>query len=382
MGKLNINCPHFSVCSGCVFNINVDQPEILTDTRTFFDSVGVNKIDFHFGSPIGWRTRAKVAVRGSVQNPVIGLFKKGSHQVVSIPHCSVHHPAINQAILEVQDWITSCRISPYDEDLSTGLLRYLQLTVDRKTSKVQLVLVINGSFSLQHEVLTEDLWKRRSDLWHSIWINENTQRSNTIFGSSWKLLFGERWLVETIHKKPLCLHPASFVQANLEMFERLLNHIADRILPNQDVLDFYAGTGVIGISLSDRCRSIICVEANALAKECFEETLKYLEPRLAERLSFVTAPSESCLHLLKERSVQTVIVDPPRKGLEISLLKALSTTKRIHELVYVSCGWTSFKRDCKLLLADGWLLREAEIFLFFPGSSHLEILAFFERKDG
>jgi tRNA/tmRNA/rRNA uracil-C5-methylase (TrmA/RlmC/RlmD family) len=123
------------------------------------------------------------------------------------------------------------------------------------------------------------------------------------------------------------------------------------------------------------------VETNQVAELCFKETLRRLEPQLAQRLSFVGGASESCLHLLKEKSVETVIVDPPRKGLDLSLLKALGEAENICNLIYVSCGWGSFQRDCMLLLSDGWQLKEAEAFLFFPGSNHLEILAFFERKE-
>lgn len=198
MGKLNIHCPHFSVCSGCIFDKDIDQPEILNRARIFFAGFGVKIFLLHCGDPIGWRTRAKVAVRGTVEKPIIGLFKKGSHQAANIPHCRVHHPAINQAISEVKDWITEHGIRPYDETTFQGMLRYIQLTVERKTSKVQLVLVFNETVSQNHTEMVEFLWKRRPELWHSIWVNENTRKDNVIFGPIWQLLFGERWLVETV----------------------------------------------------------------------------------------------------------------------------------------------------------------------------------------
>ena len=46
----------------------------------------------------GWRCRAKLAVRGRPGKPLVGLFKRGSHDVVDIvPGCRIHHPRINQA---------------------------------------------------------------------------------------------------------------------------------------------------------------------------------------------------------------------------------------------------------------------------------------------
>lgn len=35
----------------------------------------------------GWRCRAKLAVRGSASDPLIGLYEEGTHNVVDIPDC-------------------------------------------------------------------------------------------------------------------------------------------------------------------------------------------------------------------------------------------------------------------------------------------------------
>ena len=40
-----------------------------------------------FGMQYGWRCRAKLAVRGSSVNPLIGLYEEGTHNVVDIPQC-------------------------------------------------------------------------------------------------------------------------------------------------------------------------------------------------------------------------------------------------------------------------------------------------------
>jgi tRNA/tmRNA/rRNA uracil-C5-methylase (TrmA/RlmC/RlmD family) len=78
----------------------------------------------------------------------------------------------------------------------------------------------------------------------------------------------------------------------------------------------------------------------------------------------------------KKRDVNGV-VDP----------SSLSTTPpppdRLRTLIYVSCGFASFERDCDALVRSGqWALRHAEGFNFFPGSDALETLAVFERVGG
>lgn len=39
------------------------------------------------GLQYGWRCRAKLAVRGSSMDPLIGLYEEGTHNIVDIPEC-------------------------------------------------------------------------------------------------------------------------------------------------------------------------------------------------------------------------------------------------------------------------------------------------------
>ena len=56
---------------------------------------------------------------------------------------------------------------------------------------------------------------------------------------------------------------------------------------------------------------------------------------------------------------------------------------RLRTLIYVSCGFASFERDCDALVRSGqWALRHAEGFNFFPGSDALETLAVFRKRGG
>lgn len=50
-------------------------------------------------------------------------------------------------------------------------------------------------------------------------------------------------------------------------------------------------------------------------------------------------------------------------------------------LIYISCGWESFKEDCKSLLSSrAWELEKAHGFNFFPGTDSIEVLAVFKRR--
>lgn len=378
--NLPFHCPHLNQPAGCCLDMHANPLLLFGEAKSFFESHGIT-LSLQEGNPMGWRCRAKLAVRGTAQYPLIGLFAKGSHQVIDMPQCCMHHPAINQAAEAVRQWIRDQAIAPYDESAGTGTLRYLQLAVDRATNRIQLTLVLNQDANAKTLLLPlKALWEQHHGLWHSLWLNFNTRRDNVIFSGSWQLLYGEEWLWDSFCGRRVCFHPASFAQANPEMFERLLQEIQLKVPSGAHCVEFYAGVGVIGLTLVDQCQSISCIEIVPLAQQCFQEALHLLTPEQQGKLSYVCGPSSSALSRL-QAPANVVIVDPPRKGLEAALLKALCVQPNIHTLVYVSCGWPSFVSDSQQLLAAGWRITSASAYLFFPGTNHLETLAVFQRGE-
>ena len=65
-----------------------------------------------------------------------------------------------------------------------------------------------------------------------------------------------------------------------------------------------------------------------------------------------------------------------------STVKFPAPPARLSRLVYLSCGFAAFQRDCDALVKSGeWRLTHAEGFNFFPGSDHVETLAVFDREE-
>jgi tRNA/tmRNA/rRNA uracil-C5-methylase (TrmA/RlmC/RlmD family) len=329
-------------------------------------------VPLHAAAILGWRTRAKLAVRGKSTHPQIGLFHRGSHDVVDIPDCPLHHPAINHALSILKQKMIQEKIEPYCEKNHRGLLRYIQLVVERKTNKVQLVLVLNATTvdpKIKHFF--------KHEFWHSIWVNLHTKPNNAIFSEKWQILEGEPYLFETLCGIEFCFHPASFSQAHLPLFEQMLICMKKEVLPNKRVVEFYAGVGCIGLSLLEKSQSLVCSEINPFAQECFEKTVAKLPQHLQEKASFRTGSTEQCIDLLEEAEV--VIVDPPRKGLDRQFRERLKNSPSVQQILYVSCGFSGFQRDCLDLIESGWQLEKAAGYLLFPGSDHIEMMASFKK---
>lgn len=366
-------------CAGCSENPSQKPPPIWDEVLSFFSSF--EQPQLHHGFPYHWRHRAKVAVRGVCGDPLIGLFKRSSHEVLPIPSCIVHHPRLNLAFEKFRQLMIKHSLHPYQETTGKGEVRYLQGVVQRSSGRVQLAIVLNispqGKQALCWESLVKKLGEEHPDMWHSLWLNFNDKATNTIFGSPWSLAWGEAELWENFGETAVCYGPSSFGQANLPLFEKMLMRIREILPDRAQVAEFYAGVGAIGLFLAPKCQSVRCSEINPFAEEYFNRSCSRLSPEIASRLSFITASTNQALTLLNDAS--SLIVDPPRKGLDPSLFSALKKTESVKQLIYISCGWESFKKDFQQLLADGWTLHTIDAYHFFPGTNHVELLANFIR---
>lgn len=342
--KFELDCQHFERCSGCTLANHLDEPPILGNARRFFGNQGIDSFRLITGDVWDWRCRAKLAVRGTPEDPQIGLFEEGSHRVVDIPSCKAHHPALNSTAQLVREAVKHLGIQPYDEDRGTGSLRYIQMVLTTHNTalpseqryaqgKVQLSLVWNARDEKSIEAnmlvpLAEEIWKRSKSQYgsvvHSIWANFQTTRTNVIFGGRWRCLLGEQVMWHLVGSVDVAFTPGSFGQANYKAFEVLLSRLHRGVPRGSSVTELYAGTGVIGLTLaqSRNCRRVRCIEVNKACMSPFEQSLHRLPSNVASRVSWHCADAATTPIKWLEGS-DVVVVDPPRKGLDPPVIEAL-----------------------------------------------------------
>ncbi len=353
-------CPHFSACSGCTLGADLLNPPIWQKVLSFFRGKLEPRL-ITDGFP-ATRYKAKLAVR---PGPKIGLFRKHSHEVISIPDCMVHHPSINQGVELIKNEIEAHRLPPYQETPPSGLLRYVQLFACRETGKIQLVLVLNATrMTPEIDAFCKSLLK--NDLWHSLWVNFHPAASNRVLGDAWLKIAGEEFLFQTLNDHCIAFHPGAFSQSHLPLFERMLRTLDSWTAPEKKILELYAGVGAIGLALSDKAPRFDLVENNPFAR------LSFSRSKPPPHLHYHCLDASQALDLIGEDHL--IVVDPPRKGLDARLLARLCSLKK-SRLLYISCGFDSFQRDAEALLSAGWTFARAEGYLLFPGTNHVEILA-------
>ena len=371
----SFSCDYFPICSGCTRQTDVRNPDIWKEICSFFEKTASFKPDLVSKEIIHWRSRAKLAVRGTCSHPLIGLFQQGSHRVIDLKSCPLHYPIMDEALEEIRKGIKECKVDPYQEKGHLGRLKYLQMTVDLQTFKIQLALVFNGNSLEENEkAFVKLLYK--SGRFHSIWANYHPEKTNSIFNfEAWELLDGEKDFFQKIKEISFAFHPSCFSQAHIPLFEEMIGYIDSLVESEKSIFELYAGVGCIGLFLAYKAKKVTLVESSPHAKSCFETTVKKLSTAIQEKCFFLSSKVEE----VDLQDAEVILVDPPRKGLSKECKDKIFKSNAA-QLIYISCGYESFMRDCSEILEKGWKLENAKGFILFPGTNHVEIVANFRNQ--
>jgi 23S rRNA (uracil1939-C5)-methyltransferase len=370
------HCPHRPPCDGCPrFGAEGIARDARAELQELARQHGLADVPVHSGNLSGFRHRARLAIRGRLGTPKIGLFEADSHHVVHIPNCRVQHPLINAVAAVVRSALVDARISCYSDRAHLGMARYLQVVVERQSATAQVVLVANTD-TVQPLMQCLDLIRERlGPRLHSLWLNLNTQASNTILGSEFHHYCGPASVVERFGGEAVHYPPGAFGQSNLEVAQQIVAQIREWIPLGAQVTELYAGVGAIGLSVLERIGWIRLNELSAQSLQGLQMGRAQLPHILRDKVEVVPGAAGTAIEAL--RDAQLVIVDPPRKGLDAPLTQALAA-RPPDELIYVSCGLASFQNDLRLLLAGGRLrLSELRAYNLMPFTEHVETVARF-----
>jgi tRNA/tmRNA/rRNA uracil-C5-methylase (TrmA/RlmC/RlmD family) len=240
---------------------------------------------------------------------VFGLYKQGSHEILPIPMCKVHHPAINAAIDVLEQATTKAGISAYSENSRDGDLRYVQLQVERVTGKVCLTLVWNAATLKECQPalarLVKELNKQAQEQWHSIWCHCNDSLGNNIFSKAqgrWHRLSGPEFLREPFPVEAAASNnksvgwfyftPLTFRQGNLDGFDILALDVARAVAGGSKVCELYGGVGVLGLTAlayhheqQQPLQWLRCSDENPSNARCFHRAVDSLPKEMTGRQS-------------------------------------------------------------------------------------------------
>ncbi len=224
------SCPHRPPCPGCP---RFGERGIAPAARGALDELArahdLPEVEVISGQTAGFRLRARLAIRGRLGSPKLGLFELGTHRVVHIPHCSVQHPLINHVAAVVRRALVDARVTSYSEKAHLGHARYLQVAVERSSQSAQVVIVANSATPAPLAASFDLIRERLGSKLHSLWFNANQERSNTILGPDFQHWCGPASVVERFGGAAVHYPPGAFGQNNLDIAQEIIEHVRAQI---------------------------------------------------------------------------------------------------------------------------------------------------------
>jgi len=372
-----LTCPHQPSCPGCPrLATPGPPPEPLARLQALAAQNGIAPPVVRSSPPTAFRWRARLAIRGRADAPKLGIFELGTHRAVHIPHCLVHHPVINRVAAKVRHSLARQRIPTYSDTAHAGVARYLQLVVERGTERAQVTLVTNGSAPNELSAFFDDLKDTLAEDLHGLWWNGNPERTNAILGPHFRHLHGEANVIDHSGEARVFYPPGAFGQSNLDLAMQLAARVHEQVRPGDRVAEFYAGVGAIGLGLATAVSALDLNELGEGSLEGLRLGVAALPAAAKSKVKVHAGAAGSHASLVAQSDL--VIADPPRKGLDLELRRALVSTPPAR-LSYVSCDIDSFERDAAELLST-FRLVSLEAYDLFPYTEHIETLASFERR--
>ena len=331
-------------------------------------------------TPYAYRNKAQVPVRRVKGQLETGFYRKNSHDLIPIEDFLIQDKEIDKLIVFVRDLLRRYDLKPYDEKEQTGLIRHLVVRRGHYSGQMMLVFVTTRPKIFRIDQIIAKITEAFPNV-VSIIQNINDKNTNAIFGKEFRTLFGQDTITDSMLGNDYEISAQSFYQVNTEMAEKLYQTAIDFSDLNSDsiVIDAYSGIGTIGLSFAKQVKEVYGVE---VIETAVEDAKKNAERNGITNAHYVADSAENAMAKWSKDGIKpdVIIVDPPRKGLTESFIKA-SVAMKPEKITYVSCNPATMARDIKLYQELGYELKKVQPVDLFPQTHHVETVALLSKLD-
>ncbi|MFU2204893.1 23S rRNA (uracil(1939)-C(5))-methyltransferase RlmD [Streptococcus hyovaginalis] len=331
--------------------------------------------------PIAYRNKAAVPVRRVNGQLETGFFRKHSHDLMPIEDFYIQDKVIDELIVFVRDLLRRFDIKPYDEQEQTGLIRNLLVRRGHYSGEIMLVLVTTRPKLFRIEQMIDKITEAFPDV-VSILQNINDQSTNAILGSEFRTLYGKETITDSMLGNDYEISAQSFYQVNTEMAEKLYQTAIDfsDLSADDVVIDAYSGIGTIGLSFAKQVKAVYGVE---VIETAVADAKKNAERNGVTNAHYVADSAENAMARWSKKGIKpsVILVDPPRKGLTESFIRA-SVAMAPEKITYISCNPATMARDIKLYEELDYKLQKVQPVDLFPQTHHVECVVLLQRSNG
>lgn len=338
--RIENKCPYYLECGGCCLRHldysaenSFKENKIRNLYKKFLKNEEVKIKNISFLDDQFYRN--KIILHG--KDLKLGLYKNESKDIVEIEECLLVNDRINEIIKILKK--INCGITKAVIKTSNNL-EYSMVEIIGEVKNISLlekqvnVLILNNEIISKNETILTEI--------------------------------GEYKFLQSID---------SFFQVNRFLTKVLYDEVREAIkkAKPKKVLDLYCGTGTIGIYVSSYCEEVIGIDFNS---SNINDAFLNKDLNKCKNITFLNDKVENKVNLFKD--VDTIIVDPPRAGLDKKTISYLKTLK-VKNLIYVSCDPVTLMRDL-VVLSEVYEIEYIKPFNMFPRTYHVECVCVLNRK--
>ncbi len=377
--RKNPDCQHADVCGGCQLQHLTDEQQVMFKQqgveRLIKKATGLDTIqwtDSITADAWGYRRRARIGVwfDKKSKTSTVGFRRRGDKSIIQVDQCLTlvdeFHPifSVFNALLPQ---LSMGRAVTHLEAIGADNMAAVIIRHTRPMSDMDRQLLL--STGRQHG------WTMISEPDSGQYVVIEQTGNSTVPELSYQLNIAHE------HKENITVAftPEHFIQVNKTINQRMVAQALQWLNLSSDdiVLDLFCGVGNFSLAMAPYCQQVVGVEGvlSMIKQARYNAELNELSniSFWCEDLSSDWSAQKWCKHAFTH-----VLLDPARAG-------ALQAVQRMNQLspdviVYVSCNPATFARDCKILLEQGYDLGNVSIMNMFPQTSHVELMAKFERR--
>ncbi|RUO73777.1 tRNA (uridine(54)-C5)-methyltransferase TrmA [Idiomarina seosinensis] len=342
-----------------------------------FKEIGVAQFDTYRSEPIHYRMRAEFRVWHEGDDLYYIMFNPETREKIRKDEFLPGSQLINQLMQAVREFV-----------LDKPVLRNKLFQVDFLTTTSNQAIV-----SVLYHRQLDDEWRAAAER-----LRQHLQQLAEVVhlvgrARKQKVVLGSESVIENVQVNGKVYQSIqtenSFTQPNAGINEKMIGWVTQHSgSTDHDLLELYCGNGNFTLPLADHFRQVLATEISKSSVAAAREsaTLNNIDNVTVVRMSAEDF-SEALQGRLTSRRIEeadigrfdcrTVLVDPPRAGLDEL---ALSLVRRYSRIIYVSCNPETLIDNVKSL-SDEFYVSAAAIFDQFPYTDHIESGIILERKS-
>ena len=318
--------------------------------------------------PLSYRNSCKLPFGEEYGELYTGMYERDTNHFQKMERCYVHSKLLEQTRQEVLKIMNEYHLKMYDDKKKTG---YRTLVMKEFDSKIQIIFV-TGKEDISEEFI-HDVTQLEGVV--SIWQSVKTETKREVFGDM-RFIWGEEKMHLQLEDIQLSLLPRSFFQLNTKQSVNLYNVVKDWMPRSKTTVEAYSGIGAISLFVKDKAEEIVGVESIQDAVDNANENAMLNH---VDNVSFICEDAGSALaHLVQEKEVDTLIVDPPRSGLDDTMKETILKSK-IKTMIYVSCNPATLAKDLGVLKKEYRIVKIQPVDMFSQ-TPHVETVCLLTRE--